>query len=550
MQLSSEHLEDLSKSGLTEDVIKEAKIHSALPSDINKIFGRDVKIKSLLAFSYPGCKGFTRYKLFPPYKQRDGHTMRYFQPKESGLHLYIPPKFNPDENTIRIVEGEKKALKGSQEGLNVLGLGGIWNFALKGADGKPQLIDDFTLINWTGKKVELIPDADFLQKTEVCHAVYRLGRLLEQKGAKINVVVLPLDGSRSKLDDYLVNHSKEEFEALERIQLTNNIFNEVAKKEPLNLMGCVINLPSLLKMEIPERPKLFPWLPQGGLGMVYGPRGIGKTFFSLSFAISLATGTPFLKWEAPPPTGVLLVDGEMPISQLRERAVDLLSCEPKKPLQLLSGEEVFAKIQKDLNLVNPDFQSALLELLDNEPEIKAIIIDNISCLFMGLKESDKGDWEKVIPWLLQLRRRNIAVLLVHHSGKSGDQRGTSGREDMLDTVIKLSEVKDDQIEGAKFIVSFSKSRGAYGKEIEEFEAVLDLDVEGCWTWKPLEESTYERMLKLAKDGVDNVTDMAEDLGVTKGLVSNLKKKGIKEEILVNSKQLIINDGCESKSLPF
>lgn len=537
--LTPEHRNDLSKSGLTEDVIKEAEIHAVRPSEINKILGWDMPINSLMAFPYPGCNGFIRYKLFPPYKQKDGHTMRYFQPKDSDSHLYVPPGFNSNNDDIRIVEGEKKALKGTQEGLNVLGLGGIWNFCTKGSDDKPQLIDDFDLINWSGKEVELIPDADFLEKKGVCHAVYRLGRMLEREGAKISVIVLPSDSNRDKLDDYLVNHSNEEFEALERIQLTHEIFSEVAKKEPLSLRSCVVDLPSLLKMELQERSRLFPWLPQGGLAMVYGPRGIGKTFFGLSFALSLATGTPFLRWEAPPATGVLIIDGEMPISQLRERTVSMLSDEPINPLQILSGEQVFMCIQKDLNLASPQFQSAVLEVLDKEQEIKAVVIDNISCLFMGLKESDKGDWEKVIPWLLKLRRRDIAVLLVHHAGKSGDQRGTSGREDMLDTVIKLQEVKDDQDEGARFIVNFTKSRGAYGKDVEPFEAHLSID--GVWTCKPLEESTYDRMLKLAREGVDNVTDMAEELDISKGMVSKLKKKGINEGTLVNGKLIILKD---------
>ena len=45
-------------------------------------------------------------------------------------------------------------------------------------------------------------------------------------------------------------------------------------------------------------------------------------------------------------------------------------------------------------------------------------------------------------WILQLRRRGISVLIVHHAGKGGDQRGTSAKEDVLDTVIKLSRPDD------------------------------------------------------------------------------------------------------------
>jgi len=34
-------------------------------------------------------------------------------------------------------------------------------------------------------------------------------------------------------------------------------------------------------------------------------------------------------------------------------------------------------------------------------------------------------------WLLVLRRRGISVMVIHHAGKSGLQRGTSRREDVL-----------------------------------------------------------------------------------------------------------------------
>ena len=55
------------------------------------------------------------------------------------------------------------------------------------------------------------------------------------------------------------------------------------------------------------------------------------------------------------------------------------------------------------------------------------------------------------------------MVLVHHAGKGGDQRGTSGREDMLDTVIRLDRVHGASNDGAKFIVRFTKCRGAYGR---------------------------------------------------------------------------------------
>lgn len=69
-----------------------------------------------------------------------------------------------------------------------------------------------------------------------------------------------------------------------------------------------------------------------------------------------------------------------------------------------------------------------------------------------------------LKWLLSLRHTGYAIVLIHHAGKSGDQRGASRREDLLDTSIKLSLPKDDDDEmmdrqGAVFDLEFVKTRG-------------------------------------------------------------------------------------------
>ena len=59
----------------------------------------------------------------------------------------------------------------------------------------------------------------------------------------------------------------------------------------------VLNLAELRALDLPERRRLLPWLVEGGLIMIYGPRGIGKTHFALSLAVALACGKPFLSWK-------------------------------------------------------------------------------------------------------------------------------------------------------------------------------------------------------------------------------------------------------------
>ena len=76
-------------------------------------------------------------------------------------------------------------------------------------------------------------------------------------------------------------------------------------------------LPELIALDLaPRRMLLAPIIPEGGLAMINAARGVGKTHVALGVAHAVATGTRFLRWRAPQPRRVLLIDGEMPASAL------------------------------------------------------------------------------------------------------------------------------------------------------------------------------------------------------------------------------------------
>ena len=86
-------------------------------------------------------------------------------------------------------------------------------------------------------------------------------------------------------------------------------------------------------------------------------------------------------------------------------------------------------------------------------------------------ENEAESWLPMQQWLLKLRRKGKAVLFVHHGNKSGKQRGTSRREDILDVVIKLQHPPNYTAEsGAEFEVHLEKARGVYGDDARSIEA--------------------------------------------------------------------------------
>ncbi|MFQ8738421.1 MAG: AAA family ATPase [Bilophila wadsworthia] len=86
------------------------------------------------------------------------------------------------------------------------------------------------------------------------------------------------------------------------------------------------------------------------------------------------------------------------------------------------------------DLSTPNGQAMIEPLLKG---VDMVVLDNIATLCRTGKENESQSWQAMQAWLLDLRRRGITVLLIHHAGKSGDQRGTSAKEDIMDTVISL-----------------------------------------------------------------------------------------------------------------
>jgi len=261
------------------------------------------------------------------------------------------------------------------------------------------------------------------------------------------------------------------------------------------------------------------------LAMVHAERGIGKTFFALSCAYAVATGGQFLNFKAPTARHVLYIDGEMPATAMQERLMQLKLSQPADEVLLkLITPDLQPKDQGSINISDPAFQAALRLEVEHAD---LIVIDNISTLVRGGKENESESWLPVQDWALRQRAEGRSVLWVHHSGKGGQQRGTSRREDVLDTSIGLKRPPNYSPEqGAVFEVHFQKSRGFTGEDAQPLEASMVIDDRGRqkWSYRSLEASTYERCCDLANEGMKN-NEISQELGVNKSTVSRHVRKG-------------------------
>jgi putative DNA primase/helicase len=299
-------------------------------------------------------------------------------------------------------------------------------------------------------------------------------------------------------------------------------------------------LVSFLSLVIPPREMVLdPILPKQGLAMLHSWRGIGKTHCALGIGYAVASGGGFLRWKAPSPRKVLYIDGEMPAVAMQERLAAVVNGSGPEP-----DQDAFRLITPDLqergipDLATEEGQGAVEEWLGDGYEL--LILDNLSSLVRAGagKENEADGWLVMQEWLLGLRRRGMSALLVHHSGKGGSQRGTSRREDVLDTVVSLRRPKDyGPAEGARFEVHLEKARSVHGDAANPFEARLEVrDSAAFWTLKDLEDTLTDRVASLLNDGLKQ-REVAAELEIGLGTVSRHRKKAVEKGLLKES----IND---------
>lgn len=239
--------------------------------------------------------------------------------------------------------------------------------------------------------------------------------------------------------------------------------------------------------------------------MLAGFRGVGKTFASLGIAVSVASGTGLLGWEAGRARGVLLVDGEMDPAELQTRLRAILAGLPESARKL-AGRNLSILTHADYKRGIPNLADPLLNgrlrVEEAAEEAELLILDNLSTLTACTDENASAEWQSMQDWLVGLRRKGKAVLLIHHGGKPdwetgrSRQRGTSKREDVLNTSIMLH--RPPGMSRDKFLWEWTKTRG-WVPEADEFTVRIAWDGHGGCTLEEVEAGAGAEQDEAARD---------------------------------------------------
>jgi hypothetical protein len=310
---------------------------------------------------------------------------------------------------------------------------------------------------------------------------------------------------------------------------------------PVPVVG--FGLDEILALNEPTPPWLIDGiLRRGGSAFVYGPSGIGKSWFTYTLALGLAAGeglkindsngAPVLTFGEHKGVRVGIIDGEMRRADFGARMRELIPGLGLKPVNAkaetlapiepgdfaaairnpeLPQESVDAWTAEDaqaaldvierrheeslgntkyayvgsavgveVNLKNILFytktdqkpEARFVSLADREDKaliigwakrnnLDVIICDNLSTLSSGMEnENDATAIEPANDLVVSCKAEDIAVIMIHHSNKSGESfRGSSNLLTVYETSVKLQKPEDTMFDaGARFAVRVEKDR--------------------------------------------------------------------------------------------
>jgi hypothetical protein len=187
---------------------------------------------------------------------------------------------------------------------------------------------------------------------------------------------------------------------------------------------------------------------------------------------------------------------------------------------------------------------------DRAKHVDLMIFENFSTLGEVEDENSASEFNAVTEFLLRLKARGVATMLVHHANKAGDNfRGSSKLAATFETIVKLEKPESDtgagDIDDARFRVAWQKVR-AGGRQLRPVMARLVTDqafgdetsapsnaTEGQplgrrWEFVAGELSLYDEMRRGMSEGkFVTPAEIAAFRGVNKSTVSRQLERGEK-----------------------
>jgi hypothetical protein len=422
----------------------------------------------------------------PRYLQASVPPQPYFSPKFNYTRFFQQPA---RDRMLTITEGEFKTDAAAKHGIACIGLGGTANFQLKNDAGESVLLPKLGLIPWAGMKVCICYDSDAATNVNSLRDKAKLCEWLEERGAVLFERSLPQlkRGEKTGLDDYLKAMGGRAWHSLplERWYGPGVPRLEARTKD------------DFLKHHYAEREEILK-SPSGvllrhpSIAEIHAYRGVGKSNVGVYLAGALARkGGDFFRWNSVRAMRVLYVEGEQPGADVQNLVRLQAAKAPSENLHMMTLED---QINFQIPRIVKQEGQAALERYIEEHKIEVLVLDSLSTL-ANIAMNDEENQLALGAWFIRLRTGlHVTVIYLQHDGKTGQQRGHSKHEDLIDLGIHLTWIGDYQgAEGLRVRFHIDKAR----RPVPDGQD-LRLTFENC-VW---------RFEQLSKDE-EKLTDMVE-----------------------------------------
>jgi hypothetical protein len=259
-------------------------------------------------------------------------------------------------------------------------------------------------------------------------------------------------------------------------------------------------------------------LPAGCFITLYGPSGAGKSFLALDWALCIAAGLPWYGCEVQ--QGAVVYIAAEGVAGLYKRVDAWLIARNQQPpdsIRFIGGA---------VNLLdNHELELAQAAIAKLPKPPAAIVVDTMARSMVGGDENAARDVGIFIANLDELARPySAARLIVHHTGKSGDdERGSSALRGASDTMISL---KPDNA-SLRLVCDKQKDAEEFDRWTLHLQPTAESCVIGCGTHSgaigPAERNFLEAVSASFGTGWATATAMAQTFTGARATYYRLRK---------------------------
>ena len=218
---------------------------------------------------------------------------------------------------------------------------------------------------------------------------------------------------------------------------------------------------------------------EGSISMLYSEPGIGKTWFAMCFSYAVSLQQAFCrKWKSNKKKVVLYIDGEMGEAGLQDRLQHIEKIYGVK-LKDNRNFHCLALNVADIDLASIEGQHEIDKYISENINAHGkkellIVIDNI--LSVTQYSDHAAHWNSIFGWAKDLRDNdNATIMFIHHTNKSGIQRGSGIKTAVVDNVIRIKPPANENSD-IRMEFDFEKHRFIAYNDPELFDLSVKLHV--------------------------------------------------------------------------